>query len=442
MLKGKSKEFYLLAVFMLLQQVVLWIVQLFPKFMPEWKGRYLIQETFLALYALVLLITGVLQVADRLQSKEKFKISFGAVQWLLIIMAVISVLATIFSLDPTASLAGRDKRYEGLYSFAGYYLLCACATRVKDKEERRILYKLMLYIGVFCAIIGILSGLCVFDWATDRWKGVAAIPYGNQNFYGSMISMVDGAALGLAIYGREKKERVTGYVLFAITVAATFSCDSSSPLVANIMVFLIIIFAEVCIRISTKDKGRFRRNLLRFLTGLTIYVLVAVAVNAARGGSVQEEISHDVYYADEGLTSDKMFSNRMIAWKWSFKVLPDYWMLGAGPDNFTLITNRPDAPEALHSYDRAHNEYINLMMTQGVFAVAAYVAFLLTLFIPALGRWIKRKNGQAELLMFLAFFGYIAQAFFNIATIQFMPYFWIVCGMMSLESKQEFTEFV
>ena len=37
-----------------------------------------------------------------------------------------------------------------------------------------------------------------------------------------------------------------------------------------------------------------------------------------------------------------------------------------------------------------------------------------------------------------AFFGYIAQAFFNISVIQVAPYFWMICGFLyNKQNKQK-----
>ena len=452
-MKNTSFEFKFLFVFMILQQVCLWVVQ----FLHNYDGRYLIQETFLAVTALTMVILAIVRAYRGWKSRKAQAMGTGleaqsaqpdgtetgrrafhlsTVEWLLIAMLVIAVASTFNAIDIESSLTGRYRRYEGLYSLAGYYLLCLAALRVRDEREKRILFREFAVIGVFSAIIGIAQGFGAFPDTFTSWGERAAIPYGNPNFYGSLICMADAVGMALTIYGTGRRQRITGGVILALGSVATFCCDSSSPLVGNIMAFLAVAVMEIWVwardrrhRVGSTP-SLFKTHMLAWAVCLAIYLAAMFTVDAARNGSVSKEIALNVEYADEGLTADKMFSNRMCIWKFIVQQLPNYWYLGTGPDNLLLITNTDTAPANIRSYDKAHNEYLNLAISEGVFALAVYLVFLFALFIPAIAHWQERTGSWVAMGLFLAFFSYIAQAFFNISVIQVAPYFWIVCGLL------------
>lgn len=355
-----------------------------------------------------------------------------AVQIWLLLMAIVAGLATLNSYNPMISLTGRDTRYEGLYSILAYYILCWYATRLKSYREKKMIVFLIMVIGNISAIVGILASKNWLPLSLNTWPGVAAIPLANPNFYGSMISMMNALAMGIVLYSGNRKEKIYAWVSLFVYEMATFCCDTSSTYVSTIMVFLIVVFMEIVLRIKDKDRIRFRKKMLTLLACLGIVVVAAFTVNTMRGGSVINEIANDMYYASDGIASDKMFSNRMGAWKFCLELVPKDWYLGIGQEMLWDFTCLAGPTSAAYGFDRAHNEYIHLLVSEGVFSVGIYLVFLFLLFVPGLIFW-KRRSEKSPILMccFLAYFGYIAQAFFNIRVIQVAPIFWIICGILA-----------
>lgn len=423
-MKRYSLSSKIVGAFIIFQFVVLWVVQ----FLLEFDKRFLIHETYMAVAGIVMSIIGVLRIFKAGGLKKRLT----NLQIALIFMALLSIIATIFSTDPWTSLVGREKRFEGLYSLLCYYLVCAWATTVADKHEQKILIYEYLAVGLISSIVGIISGLSLIPDGYTHWQGVAAIPYGNPNFFGSMMSMTSAVAFAVMLYSKTKSERIVGGVILFVSFLSTFSCDSSSPLVGNIMMFLLVVFAESIVVILRKNRGRFTRLMLGTLVGIFLWLASGFIVNSIRNNSVVNELSRDVYYMDEGLTSNKMFSNRMGAWKYTISRIPDYWMTGVGPDNFYALAWEADPELGIKHYDRVHNEYLQIAITQGVPAIIIYLVFLFIIFISGLKRWFKKEEIEPiYILAFLPYLAYIAQAFFNISTIQVAPFFWIICGLCS-----------
>ena len=119
---------------------------------------------------------------------------------------------------------------------------------------------------------------------------------------------------------------------------------------------------------------------------------------------------------------DSTGNNRIYVWKESLKFLPKYYLTGIGIDNFYYINESAaickfDEKE-YECFDKAHNEYIQILMTEGIFAFIIYLGLIYYVF----------KNGQGEFK--LVFLSYLIQAFFNISVITVAPVFYMIMGFL------------
>ena len=81
-------------------------------------------------------------------------------------------------------------------------------------------------------------------------------------------------------------------------------------------------------------------------------------------------------------------------------------------------------------YDKAHNVYIQIGVTNGIFALAAYMLICLVVFLKG----FKLKDNYSNSL-FMAFVSYCILAFANISVIDVAPYFFIILGLLMSEEK-------
>lgn len=131
----------------------------------------------------------------------------------------------------------------------------------------------------------------------------------------------------------------------------------------------------------------------------------------------------------KGNADDKFGSSRMYIWKATIKIIPKYWLHGAGIDNFYFAFGQ----EPLQSnngkivYDKVHNEYLQTLVTQGVFSLISY----LFLYAIVLKKGIKYSIKNEEIFLILPIIGYLVQAFFNISVIEVAPIFYIALGLCS-----------
>jgi len=83
--------------------------------------------------------------------------------------------------------------------------------------------------------------------------------------------------------------------------------------------------------------------------------------------------------------------------------------------------------ELVAEIDTAHNEYLNILFHQGIFALLAYLAALGI----AAAKWIKHGNtAPAAAACGASVLCYCIQAFFGISMFLTAPFYWITLGLL------------
>ena len=111
----------------------------------------------------------------------------------------------------------------------------------------------------------------------------------------------------------------------------------------------------------------------------------------------------------------------MDIWKRSLPLVKKYFSVGAGIDNYYFVFK--DYP-----LDKAHNIYLQILVTNGLPSLLLYLGLCLLIFI----RNIKFK-GPLTTALFVAFVGYSIQGFANISVIDVAPYFYVIMGIIASE---------
>ncbi len=105
-------------------------------------------------------------------------------------------------------------------------------------------------------------------------------------------------------------------------------------------------------------------------------------------------------------------------------------LVGSGPDTFGQVIKavyRDDMVKRHGSvFDTAHNEFLNYLVTTGLFGFAAYT----TVFVSLVVRCVKRCSKNAVFIIpLLAICAYCSQSIFNLATPIITPYIFLFFGI-------------
>ena len=179
--------------------------------------------------------------------------------------------------------------------------------------------------------------------------------------------------------------------------------------------------------------------------GASLIVLILVVGVLAVEKVGADPATGTIYQAREmlnGNLQDEFGSYRGYVWNRTFKLLKEstpfgQLLIGSGPDTF-VDRFGPFKEESMtmlnQYYDKAHNEYLQILICQGILGLAAYLTFLGTV----LGKAVKRAFEDPLLLAcLLACVSYLVQALFSISLPISAPAFWILLGVVAMLSRKQ-----
>ena len=420
-------------------EILMLLLPLPQCFLPDDYRSVVMQATVLMISLIYFGIIVLIEVRNKSASFKKQGVAFLCIYGLVLV----GILSVLLSEDKKIALYGQNVRSEGFFSLLSYYMIFIIVTLLIDKNYRRQLLYLFLILGCVIAVMGCLQFIIPWEWG-ERFYGMAYVPMRNPNFYGAFAVLFVGIAIGGFLTYKEYSDithpfqwwnRWVWFALVLLGYAACISADSSVVYAGLIMVFLMELFLQLI------TKKRKFLPLVLLVIGLGAMMLL---FDLLRGGTVSEEFfSVGKQIQTEGsLFGDSVGSSRMMGWKQIVGLLPQYWLFGCGIENLggTYIDKYGRVNGTF--FDKAHNEYLNLWVTEGIFAILFYLIFLFALFLPGIIQFVKKWRNNSKLIkekyvfddmtriVFYAFFGYIAQAFFNISVVQVAPYFWLICGLL------------
>jgi len=132
---------------------------------------------------------------------------------------------------------------------------------------------------------------------------------------------------------------------------------------------------------------------------------------------------------DAGVSADMAGNGRWILWKGAIEIIKEYPFLGVGPDNLAVFYEKKGI-----SWDRPHNEFLQIAASLGVPAVLFYLSALGLGFFQ-LFRNLK-KMSIIEISAFVVVVGYLVSAMFGNTMYYTYPYFLIFLAI-SLTGAQK-----
>ncbi|MEK7121098.1 MAG: O-antigen ligase family protein [Patescibacteria group bacterium] len=314
--------------------------------------------------------------------------------WAFFLFVLAFSLTTITSVLPYPSFWGSLERMGGLWTFWHYFLFFIILTSVFTKKEHwQKLLNLTIFAGVLSAFYGFGQKtnieFFVGSGGRERIFGTIGNPalfagYELLSVFLSLIMYLQFKVSGTFFAAKKVPDtfRRTSYLFaFVITsVAALMTAVRGSVLGYAVG---LSVFAFLWMRHKKSRIGSIVFNVL-----IGSIVLFVVFSSLFSGSSFVKNSRYLSRITDLSLTSVTV-QTRFWAWQaglkgWSEN--PKTMLLGWGPENFNIPFSKHFNPKffvGLGSetlFDRAHNMFVEVLVTMGVIGFLAYVNIFIALF--------------------------------------------------------------
>lgn len=142
---------------------------------------------------------------------------------------------------------------------------------------------------------------------------------------------------------------------------------------------------------------------------------------------------HEIHMILHGELDASFGSGRIHIWRSVLECIPKQFLFGSGPDTMHLAHLEPfyRYDETMNTtivaeIDVAHNDYLNILFHQGIFAALAYIAML----VYTAKQWVYKPAHSIKIaILGSALLGYSIQAFFGFSMCMVSPFFWLILAL-------------
>lgn len=400
-------------------------------------------------WRLFLLLTGgyiicsVLAYAELILIGERkpARISFSLPELFLLGYWLFSAVSTLLSVDRRVAFWGGARR-EGFVTITLYCIACLLVARY-GKARRWLLYLFGVSMGLNCLLcFAQLAGLNPFGLypmgmnyydANKLYAGEFLGTIGNADVLSAVFCLSIPAFLCAAAMLRDKKR-----LLFLIPGSLCFGAAIGARVAGGFVGLLGCALLSVPVLLRGKAKKRTAAWCTAAVCVLGIVVLYFIG---GRLGGTLYEVSELLH----GRWNDSYGSSRLLIWRSVLPLVPERLLFGGGPDTLALRLDTcfEDWNESLgmvirSSIDTAHNEYLGILVNEGLLALLCYLGMLANLAV----KWFKRADSNpACAISGCAVLGYSIQAFFGIRSPVSAPFFYLALALLlkseSVENDRE-----
>ena len=347
------------------------------------------------------------------------------VQWFFLGYLLFSFVSASLSEYPDTWIGAT--RNEGFLTIVIYVLSFYFVAKFA-RPAKWMMYAFGAAVSVFCIISVLqLSGLpFLYPDGMNYYEmlekeGAASIgTIGNIDFAAALLALIIPI---LAVYIVKAKEKHRFILLLPalLSVAVLLKIWVLLGLI-GVAAAAIVVFPYV---VGFKKRGR-----TVYFAFLPVLALAALAILYAL--PFQSGFLFELHSILHGQISDTFGSGRIRIWTDVISCIPDHLFFGAGPDTMLYAGFEPfqryDEVEGwiVRYIDTAHNDYLNILYHQGIFALVTYLAAVIAFAVSFVRNACKTPEA---LLLGAGIIGYLAAMFFGISMPFTTVFFWLCLGL-------------
>ena len=328
-------------------------------------------------------------------------------------------------------------RREGLLTVACYGL-CFFGAALFGRPSRRLIAVFAVSVVLFCLVcfsqlLGgnpfhfYPEGLTYYD-GNDAYRYEFIGTAGNAGLTGAVLSAA-GPLLTTALLRGQGKSRFLLLIPVVMVWAVTLKIRVAAA-VAAVFGGTLLLLPSVILRNPAHRR--------RFALVLLLVVLLAIAgiyCFDIGGGTL-----HELHALSRGEWDDGFGTGRLFIWRSVAALVPERPLFGGGCDTLgqrmTAEFRRYDAAKDVTytaAIDAAHNEYLNILVSEGLLAFSAYAAAL----VLSLALVVRHRQNNAAVIWGSGAFGYGVQAFFGLRVCIAAPFLFLCWGLALAALREE-----
>ncbi|NQU83484.1 MAG: O-antigen ligase family protein [Parcubacteria group bacterium] len=412
-------------------------------FYPFIVGKTLFFRTVIEIIFALYVILAVAYPAYR----PKKSLLFSAV----LIYSGISILATLFSVDPLRSFWSNQERMMGLWTLLHAMMLFFVAGNIfKTKKEWRSVFGVSVWASI------LVGGLGIYQYFSDGFLHAE----GGGRVYSTLGNFIYFGGYGLfhaiiaAIFFLEekiKKSLVGSFWLLGIAIGliSVYLSGTRGVLVAFCAAIFLVCVLHALFYPSKKIR-------LVFASVMILAVMVSGGLWLSKESSFVQNNYLLASFLDISITASTG-QTRLINWAVGFEAWKQHPILGWGPDTYFIAFNKNYNPKIFEfgTYetwqDHAHNIVIDTLNESGIVGLMSYLSIFVVAFY-LIFRSVKRKKLKfsSGVLLFSVLSAYFVQNLFVFDTLTLLMLFYVVLAFVyamdahkeSDEDKHELSDFV
>lgn len=306
-----------------------------------------------------------------------------AITWAFLSFAVAFTVTTFTSVAYLQSFWGTLERMGGLFTFWHYFVFYIITISVlRTRRDWQVLLNLMIAVGFSSAIYGFLQKT---DWTFILGSGGRQRPFGtigNPALFAGYQILIAFLAFSLAGMKRTSTRMTRWYAasggVMLLAVATTAVRGSLIGVVAGGLTWALLW--------GSLNRSRLARNgLLAGLTAIVVFVFLAMMLRQT------SFVQSSPYLRRVTDFSSSTFTVQTRFWAWTagyqgWIESPKTVLLGWGPENFNIPFSKHFNPKFFTGpgsetfFDRAHNMFVEVAVTMGLFGLITYLSLFVASF--------------------------------------------------------------
>ena len=343
------------------------------------------------------------------------------------------VISTITSIDRHTSIWGYYSRFHGglLSTICYIFLYYAYATHLAHKKNQTLInLRVILVTALIVSVYGILEHLGIDKtiWVQDVQNRVFST-LGQPNWLAAYLLVL--LPVTIALFLKQKKS-IFFYSLIAIYYLTLLFTKSRSGLIGAAVAYLVfwgLLLFKNKFKLFPKKKLLLVSGLLLLITVLVGSEFTPSITSLLKTRTDAPSVINESVAAGQpaiALGGSSSTDIRKVVWEGAIDIWKHYPLFGSGVATFaySYYNFRPVEHNLLSEWDflynKAHNEFLDLLACSGIFGLAGYLLIIIWFTV-----WVLKQSDPLQLGLLAGFLGLAVSNFFGFSVVPVALFFFL-----------------